>query len=133
MKYFDYRIRIRYSDTDQMGVVYYANYLNFMEIGRTEFLRSFGITYKQIEEKDFYLPVVEANCKYKKPALYDDLILVRSMLIYIKKSSVKFEYTIKNETDDSLIALGFTTHATTNKSGKVIPFPEDVKNLILED
>jgi acyl-CoA thioester hydrolase len=95
--------RVRYSETDQMGVVYHGNYAQYLEMGRVEWLRSLGVSYKALEENGIMLPVIELNIKFKKPALYDDLLTVRTHLI--KKPSVKiaFDYEIKNQKDELLV------------------------------
>ncbi|KJJ85373.1 thioesterase superfamily protein [Candidatus Omnitrophus magneticus] len=119
-------IRVRYADTDQMGVVYYSNYLVWFEIARTEFFRAIGMEYKKIEEERcIYLPVVEVYCRYKKPAKYDDNIFITTKVKEIGDSKIIFEYEIKKE--DRIITIGNTTHVFINKEGKLIPIPEDIK------
>lgn len=93
------KIRIRYGETDQMGYVYYGNYAQFLEIGRVEMLRSLGLSYKSLEEKGIMLPVVDFSIKYLKPARYDDLIKVRTMITEIPTAKIKFSYEIYNESD----------------------------------
>jgi Thioesterase superfamily. len=79
---YDAKIRVRYGETDKMGIVYYANYLNWFEIGRTEFFRSLGMTYKELEDNKIMLPVIETNCKYIWSAEYDDIIIIRTRIVF---------------------------------------------------
>lgn len=122
-------IRVTYADTDQMGVVYYANYLTWFERGRTELFRNAGFAYKEMEKKDLYLPVVEANCIYKAPAYYDDLIIVKTRVDKMGRSSIYFSYEIMRK-DGELLALGQTRHAFINSQRKVVPIPEELKKVL---
>lgn len=111
--------RVIYGDTDKMGVVYYANYLRWFEIGRSEFLRQLGLPYALIEERGMHFPVADASCRYFKSARYDDLIAIETVLIRIARASLTFSYRIECEGDDSLIASGSTKHACVDKQGRV--------------
>src|ERR671922_679720 len=91
--------RVIYGDTDQMGVVYYANYLRWFERGRSELLRQLGLPYKSIEEQGFHFPVTEVSCRYLSSARYDDLILIQTQLTAIKRASLNFSYTILKDID----------------------------------
>src|SRR4030042_1681497 len=115
--------RVIYGDTDNMGVAYYANYLRWFEMGRTEMFRSLGLTYKSIEAKGVYLPVSEAYCKYKSPARYDDLIVIETPLDTRVRAGIKFDYSIFREDGKTLLVQGFTKHACLNGSGRVIRPP----------
>lgn len=128
MKNFETDIRVRYQETDNMGVVYYANYLVWFEVARTEYLRSLGILYTRIEEKGFYLMVASVSCQYKSPAKYDDLVRVQTWISEIKNSSMKFEY--KLFVGEKLIATGDSIHVFTNKSGRPVRMPEEIKKLV---
>lgn len=121
------QIRVRYQETDGMGVVYYANYFIWLEIARTEFLRAFGISYKQLEEKGVFLMVAKASCQYKSPARYDDIVTIQTWIPEIKNSSLKFEH--KLLVADKLIATGESLHVFTNKSLKPIRVPEEIKSV----
>ncbi|WP_442266130.1 acyl-CoA thioesterase [Tenacibaculum sp. ZS6-P6] len=103
-------IRVRYAETDQMGVVYHGNYAQYFEIGRTEWLRSLGVNYKDMEKNGVMLPVISLNCNFKKSALYDDKLTIKTILK--KKPSVKieFDYEITNQ-DQELLCVGNTTLA----------------------
>jgi len=109
-------IRISYRDTDQMGVVYYANYLVFFEIGRTELLRELGMTYKSLEEKELYFPVIHAECNYHNSARYDDLITIETRISEVKNASMTFSYNIRCQ--DKLLVSGSTRHPLVNKTFK---------------
>lgn len=101
-------IRIRYADTDKMGVVYNGNYFTFFEIGRTELMRSFGLPYVKVEENGYLLPLIEAQARYINPAYYDDILSINAKLILEKKPTLKFEYNILR--GDTTIAKGHTEH-----------------------
>jgi len=119
------QLRVIYGDTDQMGVVYYANYLRFFEAGRNEFLRAKGLTYREFErEARLMLPVVEVNVRYRAPARYDDLLTVETSLPEAGRASARFEYRIVRDGD--LIATGSTLHACTELGGGVRRFPPDL-------
>ena len=110
--------RVTYRMTDQMGVVYYANYLEFMEIGRTELLRSTGLAYRQMEEGGFFLPVTRVECDYRTPARYDDLLLIRTRIARLTRVRVEFQYEIVRQADGTLLCQGATHHAITDPAGK---------------
>jgi acyl-CoA thioester hydrolase len=122
-------LRVIYGDTDQMGVVYYANYLRYFEAGRNEFLRAHGLRYRDFEaEHQVYLPVVEAQVGYKQPARYDDLVSVFTGISRIGKASVRFEYRLLR--GDELLATGHTVHACVSKAGQVVALPGSVITLL---
>jgi acyl-CoA thioester hydrolase len=119
------RMRVRYAETDQMGVVYHANYFVWFEIGRVELLRQLGFSYREMEQKDGCgIAVIDARCRYKEPARYDDEILVRTRLKYIRESLVQFEYEVMSAADGKLLAEGDTTHIVVDPEMKKIPLPE---------
>jgi len=126
MKYFDYDIRIRYSETDQMGVCYYANYLSWFEVGRTEFFRALGLPYTECEKNEVYLPVGEVYCRYHSPLRYDDLITIRTMVTMLKRSSIRFDYEITKKGSDVCIAEGHTKHVFVNKEMKPCRIPKEI-------
>ena len=108
-------LRVRYVETDQMGVVYHSNFLIWFEVGRVELMRQLGFTYKDMEREDgCYIAVVDARCRYKAPARYDDQILVRTRLKNVRGSLIHFAYEILRETDGALLAEGETTHIVTD-------------------
>ena len=112
------RLRVRYADTDQMGVVYYANYLVWFEIGRTDLLRHAGWTYKEMETEGFALPVIEAHCEYRQPARYDDLIDVETRGALLSAVRVRFDYRVLRADVTVLLAEGHTVHASLDARGR---------------
>jgi acyl-CoA thioester hydrolase len=123
------RIRVRYAETDQMGVVYYANFFIWFEVGRVELLRQLGFHYKQMEiDDDCHIPVVEANCRYKSPARYDDELLLETSILAMRRSVIKFGYRLLRPGSDgmgpTLLAEGETTHVTVNRSLHKVPLPQ---------
>jgi len=110
-------IRVRYAETDQMGVVYYANFLVWFEIGRVELLRQLGFDYKTMEvEDDCFIPVVEVNCRYKAPARYDDQLVIETRMAALRGSVLKFRYRILRGNDAHVLAEGETTHVVTDRT-----------------
>jgi len=118
--------RVRYSETDQMGVAHNKNYFEWFEIGRTEFCRQKKIPYKNIEDRGFYLVVVEAFCKYKKALKYDDIFFIQVTLQDITAKKVIFSYQLLSEDKKKILAKGNTTHIVTNAQTEVTKFPEDI-------
>jgi acyl-CoA thioester hydrolase len=119
------QIRVRYADTDQMKMVYYAKYFEYFEQGRSDLLRKIGLPYPEIERLGYYLPVVEAHASYKKPARYDELLRVKIMVREIPLARVRIEYEVRNEDSQELIAEGHTLHSFVNAStGKPTRAPE---------
>lgn len=116
-------IRVLYKDTDKMGVVYYANYLNWFEIGRAEYMRQAGCSYKELEDKNYMMPIIEAYCKYYSPAFYDDLVEIETKIEEVNKIKVKFLYKIFRREDEKLLAEGYTIHTCTDKNNNLRKFP----------
>lgn len=112
-------LRVRYSETDKMGIVYNANYLVWFEIARTEYCRNLGKTYRGWEAQGYFLPVMESYCKYRFPANYDDMVVLycRAPADHIKPHSIMFEYRVM--VDRELLAEGWTKHAFVNPAGKI--------------
>jgi len=118
-------LRVRYAETDQMGVVYYANYLIWFEVGRTDLCRKLGFAYREMEREDgLYLIVAEAKCRYKAPARYDDEIEVRTCLREQRKRVLIFGYEIYRLPDEDLLAEGETVHVITDHTGRPRALPE---------
>jgi acyl-CoA thioester hydrolase len=122
-------VRVRYAETDQMGIVYYANYLVWFEIGRVELLRALGLAYSQLEiEHQCILPVIEASCRYRSPARYDDEILIETRPSLLRGSVIKFGYRILRKTPEGeerkLLAEGETVHVVCDDQMKRKPLPE---------
>lgn len=116
-------IRVRYGDTDAMGIVYYANYLRWFEMGRTEMMRHLGIAYKEIEEQGVYLPVSEVFCKYHRPAKYDDVLIIETRIDFLKKVSLQFSYRILRAQDGAELVSGTTLHGFIDRKGKIVKAP----------
>lgn len=117
---FKTKVKVRYNETDQMGVVYHSNYYHWFEIGRTELLDELGLPYKEIEQMGTMLPVIESHCVYKNPAKYADELTVFTKLVLLKGTRMKFEYNIMREADNRLIAVGDTVHTFIDNSFKPV-------------
>jgi acyl-CoA thioester hydrolase len=120
-----HEIQIIFGDTDQMGVVYYANYLRFFESSRAAYWRDLGRSYKDLVEWDVALPVVEAHCNYKKPAFYEDVIVVEPRVSEVRGASLRFAYIVTRGKD--LIAEGYTRHAVIGKDGRPKALPPQLR------
>jgi acyl-CoA thioester hydrolase len=119
------RIRVRYAETDQMGVVYHANHFIWFEVGRVELLRQLGFSYRDMEQADqCFIAVVDARCRYKAPARYDDEIIVRTHLKNIRESVIHFGYELVRVSDNLTLAEGETTHLVTGHDMRIRPLPE---------
>ena len=119
------RVRVRYAETDQMGVVYHANYLIWFEVGRAELIRQMGLDYKDMErDEGCGIAVVEVNCRYRAPARYDDQILVKTQVTGARGPVIKFAYEILRETDSTLLCEGSTVHVVVGKDMKKRLLPE---------
>ena len=124
------RLRVRYAETDQMGVVYHANHFIWFEVGRVEFLRQLGISYREMEEDDrCAMAVVDARCRYRAPARYDDEIIVRTHLKSVRGSLVHFAYQLVRAKDSMLLAEGETTHLAIDGDMKKRAIPENYMNV----
>jgi acyl-CoA thioester hydrolase len=122
-------VRVRYAETDKMGVVYYANYLVWFEIGRTDLLRSLGWTYKSMEEAGVSLPVIEAHCQYHRSAKYDDELDVRTEGRMLSPVRMEFTYQVVRREDQVVAASGRTVHAALDPNGKPTRLPERVRQV----
>jgi acyl-CoA thioester hydrolase len=119
------RVRVRYAETDQMGVVYHANYLVWFEIGRTELLSAMGLPYDKLEsEEGLNLPVAEANCRYRQSARYGDDVRIETCATVLRPSVIRFDYQAKRVSDDALLAEGHTIHMVCDHERKRHPLPE---------
>ena len=121
-------LRVRYSETDQMGIVYYGNYAQYLEQGRTDWLRSLGFTYKYMEEHQVMLPVINLNIDYKKPAKYDDLLTIKTSLLEIPSIKIKFYYEIQNQNNELLVTATTSLVFLDSITRKLIKAP----NYLLE-
>lgn len=130
MKTHEIKTRIRYQETDQMGIVYYANFFVYFEMGRTEYLRDLGLPYAELENEHIYFPVTETYCRFRSPAQYDDVLIIQTWVSELKHATVQFSYKIIREGDNNLIAEGFTKLACLNIHRKPTPVPEKLKKLL---
>ncbi len=112
--------RVRYAETDQMGLVYHANYYVWFEMGRTEHFRLLGLPYVELEAEGVFLPVVETFCQYKAPARYDDLLTIRTTVGEIGAARISFSYQVLRPADGRLLAEGRTVHAFVDEEGRPI-------------
>jgi acyl-CoA thioester hydrolase len=123
------RVRVRYSETDRMDVVYYANYFVWFEIGRTDWLRETGMTYREIEAEGIQLPVIEAHCEYRLGARYDDDVEIRTRARKMSPVRIQFDYEAIRRADGATLATGHTVHATIDRQGRPVRMPDRVKEL----
>jgi acyl-CoA thioester hydrolase len=121
-------VRVRYAETDQMGVVYYANYLVWFEVARTDWLRAAGLTYRELEAEGLFLPVIEARCEYRAPARYDDLLAVEATARLVSPARLAFDYAVTGP--GGLVAGGLTVHALLDGRGRPVRVPPRIKDLI---
>ena len=128
--HFDYTLRTRYAETDQMGVVYYGNYPQYLELGRVEWLRAIGLTYKKMEAEGIMMPVVSLQIQYKKPALYDELITIRTKLKDLPSTKIEFDYEILNEKGELLSTANTILVFVDAKTFRPVRCPEKVLDLI---
>jgi acyl-CoA thioester hydrolase len=127
-------IRVRYAETDKMGIVHHANYLIWFESGRSEFCRARGFSYKEMEEKDNALMVVaESYCRYKSPAHYDEVLIIRTKVGDVRSRSLRFLYEVIRPEDQVIIAEGETLHVVTDANKKVRSLPEAYKTMLLAE
>jgi acyl-CoA thioester hydrolase len=118
-------LRVRYAETDQMGVAYHGNYFAWFEVGRTEFLRELGFDYRTLErEEDCYIVVADASCRYKAPARYDDLLRIRTELRAVRGPVLRFGYSLVRDADGVLLAEGETAHLVADRQMKPRTLPE---------
>jgi acyl-CoA thioester hydrolase len=118
------RVRVRYQETDQMGVVYHANYLVWFEVGRVELMRQMGLSYKDMErEEQCGIAVVEANARYRAPARYDDELIIRTRLTAVRGPVIKFAYEVVRAADDISLCEGQTVHVVVDKAMKKRALP----------
>lgn len=124
------RVRVIYGDTDQMGVVYYANYFRYFELSRNEYFRARGGSYVDMERRGYALPVIEAHCDYHAPARYDDALVVSVWVAEVRPASLRFEYEVRRDGEARPLVSGNTRHACVGRGGRPTPFPDDVRALL---
>jgi acyl-CoA thioester hydrolase len=123
-----YEYRVIFGDTDLMGVVYYANYLRMFEGARAEYWRSLGRSYKDLEAAQIAMPVVEAHCRYRRPAMYEDLLAVETEVTEMRGASMRFEYAVRRGGEK--LVDGFTRHAMIGPNGIPVRIPEFMRSLV---
>lgn len=124
------RVRVRYADIDRMGIAYHANYLVWFEVGRTEWLRESGWTYREMEAGGVSLPVIEAHCEYRQPARYDDEIEISTLATVLSQVRIRFDYEARITNDVKLAATGHTVHASLGADGRPRRLPVRVLELL---
>lgn len=121
------RLNVRYAETDAMGIVYHANYLIWMEVGRTDYFRTIGLSYRELEEKyQLHTPLVEVYCRYLAAARYDDEVIIQTRLAEFNKRLIRFAYELVRARDDCLLARGESVHLIVNKTHQRASFPAEV-------
>src|SRR5262245_3275213 len=123
------RVRVRYAETDQMGIVYYSNYLVWFEVGRTDWLRESGWSYRDMEAEGYALPVIEARCSYQESARYDDEIEVRTSSTLESPVRIQFLYEVVRLADGMTLATGMTMHAALDRTGRPRRLPDRVRSM----
>ena len=120
------RIRVRYPETDQMGVVHHTHYLVWFEVGRTELMREIGCTYADMEKQGVWMPVIDVACRYLSPARYDDWIVIETRLEEVTRVTARFAYRVTRQEDGQLLATGATRHAATDGNGVPCRLPDSI-------
>jgi acyl-CoA thioester hydrolase len=134
MDWHETEIRVRYAETDKMGIVHHSNYLIWFEAGRSDLCRARGFSYKEMEEQDNALMVVaETYCRYKSPAFYEDILTVRTQVAEIRSRSIRFIYEIYRDSDETLLAEGETLHLVTGQDKKVRLIPDVYKERLMAE
>lgn len=123
-------IKVRYAETDNMGIVYYANYLVWFEVGRTEYLLSQGMDYRDVEKDGLFMAVVEAHCVYKAPARYGETVVVSTWPADVRNSSLTFAYKVTRKREEKVLCEGYTSHVLIDKDLKPRKIPEKIRALL---
>lgn len=132
MKKHTIEVRVRYAETDQMGIVYHTNHLVWFEVARTEFFRAAGLPYTELEKEGYFLPVVKAHCEYKSHLRYDDEATVTAYIGARKGTRISFHYEIRKKKGGAVVATGYTVHAFMNSSGRPVKIPRQVLKVLEE-
>jgi acyl-CoA thioester hydrolase len=132
LEHHDTTVRVRYAETDQMGVVHHANYLVWFEVGRVELMRALGIEYKRMEaDDDCHIMVADAHCRYHHSARYDEVLRVRTRIAESRNRIIKFAYEVFRDTDGQLLATGETTHVICGGNGRPKRLPEKYRAILM--
>jgi acyl-CoA thioester hydrolase len=131
IEHHDTTVRVRYAETDQMGVVYHANYLVWFEVGRVELMRALGVEYKKMEiDDDCHIVVADAHCRYERSARYDEVVRIRTRISESRNRIVKFAYEVFRDSDSELLATGDTTHIICGSNGRPKLLPQKYRELL---
>ncbi len=134
MNHHDTTVRVRYAETDQMGVVYHSNYFIWFEVGRVELIRSLGASYKQMEtEDDCHIVVADAHCRYRHPARYDEVLRIRTSIAESKNRVIRFAYEVYQEPGGKLLATGETAHVICGRDGRPKILPQKYRSILLPE
>jgi acyl-CoA thioester hydrolase len=125
-------IRVRYAETDQMGVAWHGNYFAWFEVARTDLLRAHGLTYRALEQDGLRLPVIESQVRHLQPALYDDVLDVEARVEELRGARIVFSYVVRRQGDPGLLATGRTTHAAVDPAGRPRRITEALKNVLAQ-
>ncbi|HTH51994.1 MAG TPA: thioesterase family protein [Pyrinomonadaceae bacterium] len=125
--WYETEVRVRYAETDQMGIVHHSNYLVWFEVGRTELCRQKGFSYTEMERDGSLLVVAEVHLRYRSPAFYEDLLTIRTRVGEVRRRSIRFSYEVYRAADDKVLAIGETLHLVTDQAKKVRSLPEDYR------
>ena len=129
IQYADTTVRVRYAETDQMGVVYHGNYFTWFEVGRVELCRQLGLEYKRMEsEDDSFIVVAEAYCRFKRPVRFDDLLTIRTRVLQSQRRTVRFGYEVLSQSSGETVATGETLHVICDRQGRPKSLPEKYRN-----
>ncbi len=129
MNHFDYMHRVRYADTDKMGISYYANYFVWFEAARTEYFRALGLPYTECENQGIFLPLIEIGARYLAPSTYDDLLTVRTSVSEFTKTSMRFEYQVFSAAE-KLLVTGFSVHVFVDRALKPTRIPDEIRSRV---
>jgi acyl-CoA thioester hydrolase len=121
------QVRVRYAETDQMGIAHHAEYFAWFEVGRTDLLRGRGLTYRELEQDGVRLPVIETHAQFRRPAYYDDLLEIRTRLVAISGARVSFEYEVFRSGSPDVLAVGSTSHAAVGQDGRPRRLPPELR------
>jgi acyl-CoA thioester hydrolase len=124
------RVRVRYSETDKAGIVYYANFFVWFEVARTDLLRAAGGSYRELEADGVMLPVIEAHCQYRRPALYDDEIDIRTTGSLLTQVRIRFDYEVHRAGEETALATGHTIHAAITGDGRPCRLPQSIRDIL---
>ncbi|HEY2461585.1 MAG TPA: thioesterase family protein [Candidatus Acidoferrum sp.] len=131
IEHYDAMVRVRYAETDQMGVVYHANYLVWFEVGRVELMRALGVEYKRMEkEDDCHIVVADVKCRYHHSARYDEVLRIRTRIAESRNRMVRFGYEVLRDSDEQVLATGETTHVICGGNGKAKSLPEKYREVL---